>query len=214
MCSNYQPIKRERGPWVKSHFGLDLPSEEWKSHIFYGKPGPFVFKLDGELNCELGNFGLIPSWAANTKNYSQYTYNARDENLDKLKSFKAAWRELRLGICLAEAFVEPFYAYKGAKSVWKAIERADGQPIAIATIWERFADRSTGEIRSSFSMITQNCDEHPFLNQFHAPDKEKRSIVVIENESIHKWLNANHDEARDLIRLTEPGYLRAEGVEY
>ncbi len=36
-----------------------------------------------------------------------------------------------------------------------------------------------GELVISMSMLTINADDHPFMKQFHKPNDEKRSIVVI-----------------------------------
>lgn len=57
-------------------------------------------------------------------------------------------------------------------------------------------------------MLTQNCDAHPLLRQFHKPDpnlpadkQDKRSVVPIAREHWDTWLNGSIEEARALIRL-------------
>jgi putative SOS response-associated peptidase YedK len=59
-------------------------------------------------------------------------------------------------------------------------------------------------------MLTVNADMHPLMSHFHKPNEEKRSVVVIEDGDLHKWLNASHDQARDLIKLSPDGYLDAD----
>lgn len=59
-------------------------------------------------------------------------------------------------------------------------------------------------------MLTVNADTHPFMSHFHQPDDEKRSVVVVENANLNNWLNAAHEEARDLLKLSPDGYLNAD----
>jgi hypothetical protein len=44
------------------------------------------------------------------------------------------------------------------------------------------------------SLLTINADRH-FMKQFHKPDDEKRSIIVIPEDLRNDWLNCKHDEA-------------------
>ena len=69
------------------------------------------------------------------------------------------------------------------KAVRWGIQREDAQPIAVASLWERFVDKDTGEVVLSFSVLTINADGHPVLKHFHEPNDEKRSIVVLENSN-------------------------------
>ncbi|EPP8578434.1 SOS response-associated peptidase, partial [Acinetobacter baumannii] len=51
----------------------------------------------------------------------------------------------------------------------------------------------------SMSMLTINSDHHPFMNQFHAPTDEKRSIIVIPPKLRNDWLHCKHEEANDFF---------------
>ncbi|HSH86905.1 MAG TPA: SOS response-associated peptidase family protein [Methylophilus sp.] len=208
MCSNYQPIKRSNNPWVKNHFGIDLPDADWKGHTWPMDKAPFIFMDKGVLRCELGKFGLEPFWAASKPNFGRRTYNARSETVHQLASYRSAWKERRFGLVLAEQFFEPIY--REAKPDWAAISRKDNEPTAIGSIWESYIDAKTGEVIRSFSMLTLNADDHPFMQQFHEPGKEKRSVVIVEPGDFNKWLNANHDQARGLIKLPNGNALEYE----
>lgn len=207
MCSNFQPIKRTSNPWVKKHFGVDLPDADWKGHVYPMQKAPFIFLDNGVIRCELGKFGMEPHWAKTKKNYGTRTYNARCETVDSLATYRNAWKERRFGLVLAEKFFEPYYKNADSKSEWAAIERADGEPTAIGSIWERYTDHDTGEVIYSYSMITLNADKHAFMRQFHKPDDEKRSVVIVENNHFDDWLQANHEQARALIKLPAERYL-------
>ena len=48
-------------------------------------------------------------------------------------------------------------------------------------------------------MMTINSDDHPFMKQFHGPDDEKRSIIVIPEESRQDWLHCNHEQVSEFF---------------
>lgn len=212
MCSNFEPIKKPQSSWVKCNLGCDLPEGEWKDHVFKFHLAPFVFLDDGVVKCELGHFGLIPPWtdpkerSASARN----TYNARSETVQIRNSYRSPWKKRKFGLVLAESFYEPLYDASGKRSKPTAIYRADREPTAIASIYEIFTDEATGEVIRSFSMLTVNADKHPLMSHFHKPKEEKRSVVVVENGDVHAWLNATHEQANELIRLSPDGYLEAD----
>ena len=43
-----------------------------------------------------------------------------------------------------ESFYEP--SWETGKAVRQRIKRSDGEPIAVASIWERIVDKETGEV--------------------------------------------------------------------
>jgi putative SOS response-associated peptidase YedK len=85
-------------------------------------------------------------------------------------------------------------------------------PIAAACIWERYIDRATGEIHFSFSMLTVNATNHPVMRRFHAPEDEKRSIVVLDDCEYLPWLEANQAQARALLKLVPDDFLQSEAA--
>ena len=208
MCSNFEPIKTPRATWVRDQFGCELPSSEWRNETYPTYSAPFIFKKDGQIQCDLAQFGLVPHWATDKKKFGLKTYNARSETVHEKPSYRSAWKERRFGLILTERFYEP--CYESGKAVRTGIYRSDGEPTAIASIWERIIDKETGEVLMSFSMLTVNADHHTLMKRFHKPGDEKRSVVVIENKDFDNWLNANHEQARDLISLSRDGYLKTD----
>jgi putative SOS response-associated peptidase YedK len=73
-------------------------------------------------------------------------------------------------------------------------------------------DHTTGEIVFSFSMVTINATNHVVMQQFHRPDDEKRSIVVLQDNEYLPWLEASQDEARGLLNLAPDRFLDSEPV--
>lgn len=94
----------------------------------------------------------------------------------------------------------------------RRIKRSDGEPIAVASIWERIIDKETGGIIFSFSMLTINADGHDVMKHFHRSEDEKRFIVVLKETEYQEWLYANHDQARNLLNLASPGFLETEAA--
>lgn len=204
MCSNFQPIKRTRNEWVNKHFATDLPDAEWRDDAYPTYPAPFIYLQDGQPKCELAEFGLRPFWAKD-KRFGTKTYNARSETVAERPSYKNAWITRQFGLAIMNSFYEP--NWETGKAVRWRIERADTEPLAVASIWERWIDKTTGEIVFSFSMLTVNADGHPVMKHFHKPDDEKRSIVVLNDSDYISWLKANHETAKDLLKVAPAGFL-------
>ncbi len=210
MCSNFQPIKRHHANWVKEQFGCELPNEEWRPETYPTYPAPFIYLDNGVPKCELAQFGLVPHWATDKKKFGLRTYNARSETVAEKPSYRSAWRERRFGLAIMESFYEP--NWETGKAVRWRIKRADAEPIAVASIWERFIDKETGEVIFSFSMLTINADGHEVMKHFHKPEDEKRSIVVFNEKQYQSWLNANHEQARTMLSLASNGFLESEAA--
>ena len=85
------------------------------------------------------------------------------------------------------------------------IEREDSEPFTVAALYEM--TKIGEQIVRSMTMLTINADNHPFTSQFHKPEDEKRSIVVIEPEHLKDWLNMHHEEAFELLKPMGAGYV-------
>jgi len=156
----------------------------------------------------VAQFGLVPAWAADKPKFGLKTYNARAETIAEKPSYRSAWMKRQFGLAIMQGFYEPNYA--SGKAVRWRIKRADASPLAVASIWERFINRNTGEIVFSFSMITINATHHPVMQQFHGPEDEKRSIVVLQDNEYRTWLMANQNTARSLLTLAPDQFLISE----
>lgn len=78
------------------------------------------------------------------------------------------------------------------------IHRTDQEPFTVAAIYQ--AARVEDEIIRSMSLLTINADDHPFMSQFHRPEDEKRSIVVIPPERHMDWRHCHHSQAHKLLQ--------------
>ena len=61
-------------------------------------------------------------------------------------------------------------------------------------------------------MLTINANGHEVMMHFHRTMDEKRSIVVLKDAEYQHWLHFNHDQARQLLNLDTPRFLKSQAV--
>ena len=70
--------------------------------------------------------------------------------------------------------------------------------MGIAGLWSVWKPPG-GETIYSYTMLTINADQHPFMRQFHKPDDEKRSVVILHEQDYDGWLQASTADSRDFL---------------
>lgn len=203
MCSHYDP--QTDPARLHANFGVgDLPLG-LKPSLWPGYHGPFVRKHEfADVGDDavpfrellVGSFGLIPHWSKDAT-IARRTYNARSETVHEKPSYRDAWKLGRHCIIPAEAIYEP--DWRSGKAVPTRISRADGKPMGIAGLWAAWKS-STGDLIHSYTMLTINADDHPFMRQYHKPDDEKRMVVILNEDAYEAWLHAPASESRDFLR--------------
>ncbi|MFW2046197.1 SOS response-associated peptidase [Acinetobacter variabilis] len=192
MCSNYEFPSKSRLSLLDIHeeqLELDM-----KTHVYPLATAPIIMRGADEFELDIARFGLIPSWAKELK-FGRHTYNARTETVASKASFRHAWKNNQFALVPVDTFYEPKYI--DGKSHWYAISREDDDPFTVAAIYDDAI--IDGEKVRSFSMLTINANQHPFMKQFHNPNDEKRSIIVIPEESRQDWLHCDHKEASEFF---------------
>lgn len=195
MCANYQPLRPEFAPQ------LDLfpPTFAYSSDIYPSHNSPILVNYNNHMEWREALFGMVPSWAKDNK-ICRSTYNARSETVHEKPSFKHAWQQRQFALVPVERFYEPRYQSDPTgheKAERWAIERQDEQPFTIAALYE--LSEQNGQLVRSMTMLTINADGHPLMQQFHAPNDEKRSVVVIPPELRLQWLTASQKMAHDML---------------
>jgi putative SOS response-associated peptidase YedK len=218
MCNRYvapASADLERIWHLKSN-GMQFPQRD----VFPRGQGSFV-RASKEPNSSnelvVGQWGLIP-WFAKTPKLTYSTNNCRSETAATAASFKQSWQRGQRCLIPAVMFFEP--NWETGKNEWWAFKRADGQPWALAGLWNAWTDKDSGEIIESYTMLTMNADDHPIMRRMHKPDpklapdkQDKRSVVALETKDIEMWLNGSVEEASSLIRLSDPAIFNAAPAE-
>lgn len=200
MCSHYEAPAPQL---VIETFGVE-PFEQGKLELYPGYTGPFIRRaehVDDESSVSVealqGAFGLIPTWSKDTK-IVRSTYNCRSETASHKPSFRTAWRKAQHCIIPAAAIYEP--DWRTGKSIATRIVRADGEIMGIAGLWEHWRDPGTGEELHSFTMLTINADDHPFMRNYHKPQSEKRMVVILPRGLYGDWLKADAGDSMEFMR--------------
>lgn len=198
MCAHYETVHQPDR--LRQYFGVEPLAEALRRDIWPGYLSTFIIEGDGRWQAQLGCFGLIPHWAKDAK-IARQTYNARSETAADKPSFRDAWRKAQHCIVPMESFFEP--DWRSGKAVPTRIGHSDGRPLGAAGLWARWQD-AQGQELLSFSLLTVNADEHPFMRQFHKPDEEKRMIVVLPPEHYQDWLNADAVQSQAFLKTHAP----------
>lgn len=213
MCSHYQAIKDRERYFRK--FGVYPPAHDYVEDMWPRYQGTFVRRPpeadSGDeavpaREAQAGRWGLVP-WTTKdaAKQLKLSTFNARAEGVARTFTFGGAWRRAQHCIVPAEAIYEP--DWRSGKHVPTRIGRADGEPLCIAGLWDRW-DSPTGPLLS-YTMLTINADRHDFMGNYHRPGDEKRMVVILRPEDYDAWLAAPADRSMDFMRPCPPADLVA-----
>lgn len=226
MCNRYRPasVVRIRDTFGFTYIESDTPLEDRYRTSGIGplQPGPFIRRRE----LVVGQWGLTPDRSPTLKPVNRQsgrpmsTNNARWEpqkQRPEARSFWGPWDRGQRCIIPVEDFDEPYWGHGGPRCIWWRFRRADGQPLAIAGLWNDWTDPETGEVVPSYTMLTTNCNADPVLSQMHRPDlgpdktplpphqQDKRIIVTLEPSVWETWLHGARESAAALIGLPAPG---------
>jgi putative SOS response-associated peptidase YedK len=138
-------------------------------------------------------WGLVPSWANDTKN-SSHLINARAETVREKPSFRSAFKQRR---CLIPS--SGFFEWQKLTSGKQAfhIHRKDNQLFSFAGLWEHWQHEQT--ILYSCTIITTEATE--LMQPIH-----ERMPVIISSEHYHQWLDKSTDENQAFKLLDNQAY--------
>jgi putative SOS response-associated peptidase YedK len=213
MCSHYQAIKERERYYRK--FGVYPPPHEYIEDMWPKYQGTFIRRPpeadSGDeavppREAQAGRWGLVP-W--NTTDAARQlklsTFNARVESVAQSSTSGAAWRRAQHCIIPADAIYEP--DWRTGRHVPTRIARADGEPLGIAGLWDRW--NSPAGPMLSYTMLTINADEHGLMCKYQRPNDEKRMVVIVPEEEYESWLNAPARSSMDFMRQCPPAELVA-----
>ena len=150
-----------------------------------------VIRIDeAQKVCVLQRWGLIPSWAKNTKTLY---INARADTLFQKPAFRASAKRHR---CLILA--DGYYEWKTLGPKQKQpyyLKPKDDQPIAFAGIWDHWNGQEPAI--DSCSIITTDANE---LSQ----PIHDRMPVILRGAAAEAWLDPTIEDPRALAEMVRP----------
>lgn len=163
----------------------------------------------GHRELQIFHWGLVPSWAKDTKIGSKMI-NARAETLAEKPAFKSVFRKHRLIIPM-----DGFYEWQQQRADAAApvltksgkpakqpmfIHRADGDPLAVAGLWTTWRDREAGPDAPwlhSCTIITTSANHT--MEPVH-----DRMPVILPPTVWDEWLDPGTTDVTALQRLLVP----------
>jgi putative SOS response-associated peptidase YedK len=212
MCFsvNVNLVKEE----LESRYGATfLDPEKYHPSYYYhafGLPEMPAICSGKPDKIQLLKWGLIPSWVRSIDSASEIrlkTFNARAESIDSKPSFSGSFKSKR---CIIP--VKGFYEWQhvGAKKIPWYIYRADDSIISFAGLWDDWVESDTGEMYSTFSIVTTDANE--FMAEIH--NSGRRMPVILDRQGEQKWIDikTGFNEALQLLRPSPSEILRAHTI--
>ena len=155
-----------------------------------------VVRLDRERrrSLDLLRWGLIPWWAKDAK-IGVRCINAMIETVASKPAFRDAFGRGQCCIVPVDGFYE-WQKRPGAKQPF-AIVGADGKPLALAGLWDRWKEPGSGQVVQTFTILTGP------PNELVAPI-QNRMPVILPPAAWRVWLGEEAADANDLLNLLRP----------
>lgn len=185
MCYHY--ALQAEIPTLEDRFGasFDNPAFGPDDHVqAFTHPALPVVASDSPTRLRLFGWGLIPSWARaeQVADLRRQTPNARAEGIFEKPSFRDAARHRR---CLVPATGFFEWKHEGKKKIPYFITTTDGEPFAFGGLWSEWADRQTGKILYTFSIVTT--EANPLMAKIH--NTKRRMPLILPRQQEAAWLN-------------------------
>ena len=136
-------------------------------------------------------WGLVPFWAKDPS-IGNRMINARAETVAEKPSYRAAYRHRRC-VVLADGFYE--WQREGDTKTPYFISLADGEPFALAGLWENWTDKESGESLQTATLITTVAND--FMTPLH-----HRMPVILESGTAGEWLAGSNNMLDDVAAIT------------
>ena len=153
---------------------------------------------DGGRELALVRWGLVPAWSEGPD--SRFSMlNARAETVATKPAYRAAFRQRR---CLVPA--DGFYEWQkrdGRKQPY-FIHPKDGEPMAFAGLWERWASHDGQQVIESFTIVVT--DANKLVRPIH-----DRMPVILAPDDFERWLDPTAADGRALLKPCPPEWLEA-----
>ncbi len=161
MCGRFAQVNAERCILEALKGALDNVPFQPTYNLAPSQQARVIIRGQEGVRATPMTWGLIPAWAK--EKGGRPPINARVESVAEKPTFREAFRFRR---CLvpADGFYEWTQTEEGRrKPFW--IRRADGGPMALAGLWERWQDPAGGETLHTFAILTTRAN--PAMGTLH-----------------------------------------------
>jgi putative SOS response-associated peptidase YedK len=210
MCGRYSVVKRQVPPghrYAGKFAGLD-PVPNYNAAP--SQPLPVIPNTSQQV--ELFTWGLVPAWSKDGR--GSKPINARAETITTSPMFNRLIRSKR---CLVPA--DSFYEWQVKPLIENTLfgpapgkAQTVKQPYRImlknedlfsfAGLYDEWVDKSTGEMRRTFTIITTQANE--LVRPIH-----ERMPVILTPDAEELWLDPHEKEVLDLLRPYEASKMKA-----
>jgi putative SOS response-associated peptidase YedK len=159
------------------------------------QPVPVVrAAANGQRRLDPLRWGLVPFWAKDLS-IGNRMINARAETVAEKPAFRAALRKRRC-IVLANGFYE--WQRAGDRKQPFYITREDGEPFAMAGLWESWRERDVADAQDVETCTIITTGPNALMEQIH-----RRMPVIRDPEPVGQWWDGNSGVA-ELQSLLAP----------
>ena len=191
MCSRYKLITPTGAIVEDFNIRVGRPNLPARYNIAPTQDAPIVRLTPNGRQLALLRWGLVPSWAKDTKS-SAGTINARAETVAEKPAFRDALKNRR---CLVIA--DGFYEWKTESDGKQPylFTRKDDQPMAFAGLWERW--EKGPEPIESFTIIVTTANA--VVGEIH-----DRMPIILNPEYFDAWLDTDSHSPAEVLPLLTP----------
>jgi putative SOS response-associated peptidase YedK len=212
MCFtvNVNLIKEE----LENRYGATLidPDKYRPSYYYHAFSLPSIPAIcSGDPSkIQLLKWGLIPAWTKNIEdaNIIRYkTFNARAESISTKPSYSSSFRSNRC-IIPVRGFFE--WQHVGNEKIPWYIYHTSNDVLSIAGIYNDWIENKTGEIFSTFSIVTTTAND--MMAKIH--NSGKRMPVILDKSSEARWidLSSSLSDSLELLAPSPSGILKAHTI--
>jgi putative SOS response-associated peptidase YedK len=179
-----------------------LDPEKYNPSYYYhafGLPELPVICSGRPSEIQLLKWGLIPTWIRSIEDAEEIrlkTFNARAESVDTKPSFSQSFVSKRC-IIPVKGFFE--WQHRGSKKIPWYIYAQNDEIISFAGLWNDWVETKTGELYSTFTIITTDANE--LMSEIH--NTKKRMPVILDRQNEQKWINQGSGR-KELLELLKP----------
>ena len=194
MCGRFALARDPKQ--LARYFGAALPPDlPPRYNVAPSQNIPILRQEEEGRHFVMAHWGLVPSWAKDSKVGGYSTINARAETVATKPAFRAAFRQRR-GIIPADGFYE-WQALPNAKTKqpWFITLKND-EPLAFAGLWEDWTSPE-GEVLESCCIIVTTAND--LMRPIH-----DRMPVILDPSNWETWLDPTNKDQTTLLALLQP----------